>query len=140
MTETDSLIGKQFRSFTFTVERAKVEELLYALGREGSESTIVPPTFLNSSIQTSINGLNPVEGMGISRARALHAGQEYRYLDLVYFGDVLTGRTVVAGAEEKEGRSGLLRFYDLETTFTRDERPVIVVNTRVAERVAEEAG
>lgn len=139
MTHPDATIGRKFEAFEFTIDRAKVEELLFALGREDGDSTVVPLTFLNSSIQTSITGLNPVEGMGISRARALHAGQEYRYLDLVYIGDRLTGQTVLVGIDEKTGKSGVLRFFDLETTFLRGGQPVVIVNTKVVVRDDPEA-
>lgn len=144
----EAIIGQTFAPFTFKVEWAKIDELCFSLrddnpiyrsrviDAEGGEERIpVPPTFLNSSIQTRITGTNPVEGLGISRRRALHAGQEYLYIEQVYIGDVLTGRTTLTEIFEKQGRSGRVRYLTLQTRFTRDDIEVAVVHNRVAERL-----
>lgn len=146
------VIGQRFDAFTFRIEASKVEELCFAL-RDGNAvyrdekvaraaghpAIPVPPTFLNSSIQTSITGSNPVDAMGISRSRALHAGQEYEFLAPLYVGDELTGRTTLVSVTEKEGRSGKLRFLVLETRFTRDGVEVAVVRNKVVERLGRSA-
>ena len=141
-------IGTRFDAFTFRVEASKVEELCYALRDRnpeyrdaaaaqaaGHRGVPVPPTFLNSSIQTGITGVNPVDAMGISRRRALHAGQDYEYLAPIHVGDLLTGRTTLTEMTEKEGRSGKLRFLTLETRFSRDGVEVAIVRNRVVERL-----
>ena len=140
--------GTRFDEFTFRIEASKVEELCYALRERnpqyrdeavaraaGHRGIPVPPTFLNSSIQAGITGVNPVDAMGISRARALHAGQEYDYLAPIYVGDTLTGRTTLTEVTEKEGRSGRLRFLVLETRFSRAGTEVAVVRNKVVERL-----
>ena len=81
------------------------------------------------------HGWNTVDAMGISRSRALHAGQEYEYLAPLYVGDVLTGLTTLVAVTEKEGRSGNLRFLVLETRFTRGGAEVAVVRNKVVERL-----
>lgn len=146
-------VGTTFKEFTFRVEASKVDELCFALRdhdsiyrdpalapASGQPAVPVPPTFLNTSIQTGITGLNPVDAMGISRSRALHAGQSYEYLAPVYVGDVLTGRTTLTEVTEKEGRSGRLRFLTLETRFRRAGVEVAVVCNRVVERLGGGAG
>lgn len=134
-------IGRSFEPFSFVVDQAKVDELCHALRiddpayRRGSAPVEVPPTFLNSSIQTLVTGSNPVDVLGISRRRALHAGQEYEYIQPVFVGDTLNGRTTLTEVVEKQGRSGRVRFLTLETRFERDGVLVAVVRNRVAERL-----
>ena len=143
--------GIVFDEFSFRVEASKVDELCWALRESdpvyrdpaaaraaGHHGIPVPPTFLNSSIQAGITGVNPVDVMGISRKRALHAGQEYDYLQPIYVGDFLTGRTTLTEVTEKTGRSGKLRFLTLETRFRRDGVDVAVVRNRVVERLGSE--
>ena len=144
--------GTRFDDFTFRIEASKVDELCYALrdrnpeyrdagvAAAGHRGIPVPPTFLNSSIQAGITGVNPVDALGISRRRALHAGQEYEYLMPIYVGDVLTGTTTLTEVSEKEGRSGKLRFLTLETRFRRDGDEVAVVRNRVVERLGRVEG
>lgn len=140
--------GTRFDDFTFRIETSKVDELCFALrdrnpeyrdpdsaAAAGHGGIPVPPTFLNSSIQSGITGVNPVDALGISRRRALHAGQEYEYLAPIYVGDVLTGTTTLTEVTEKEGRSGRLRFLTLETRFRRDGDEVAVVRNHVVERL-----
>jgi len=136
-------IGRRFERFSFVVEQAKVDELCFALRdanplykrSEARGRVPVPPTFLNSSIQTAITGRNPVDVLGVSRKRALHAGQEYEYLQTVYVGDTLVGETTLTEVIEKQGRSGRVRFFTLETRFSRDAQEVAVVRNRVAQRL-----
>jgi hypothetical protein len=134
--------GRTFDPFTFVVEQSKVDELCFALRdeparyRQPDGRVLVPPTFLNSSIQTFVTGRNPVDVLGISRRRALHAGQEYEYRQPIYVGDVLHGRTELTEVVEKEGRGGRVRFLTLETRFERDGVEVAVVRNRVAERLS----
>lgn len=144
----EATTGQTFPPFTFKVEWAKIDELCFALREdnpifragppkaEGSVERIpVPPTFLNSSIQTRITGINPVDALGLSRRRALHAGQEYVYIEQVYIGDVLTGQTTLTDIFEKQGRSGRVRYLTLQTRFTRDDIEVAVIRNRIAERL-----
>jgi hypothetical protein len=137
-------IGQTFPPFSFVVEQAKVDELCFALkddnpiykrAIDGAAPAEVPPTYLNSSIQTLVTGQNPVDVLGISRRRALHAGQEYEYMHPIHVGDRLEGRTTLTEVVEKEGRSGTVRFITLETRFSRDGVDVAVVKNKVAERV-----
>ena len=141
-------VGTRFDDFTFRVEASKVDELCFALrdrnpeyrdagsaAAAGHRGIPVPPTFLNSSIQAGVTGINPVDALGISRQRALHAGQDYEYLAPIHVGDVLTGSTTLTDVSEKEGRSGRLRFLTLETRFRRDDILVAVVRNRVVERL-----
>jgi hypothetical protein len=138
-------IGRGFEPFSFVIEQSKVDELCFALRDDNplfkgsAQGRIpVPPTFLNSSIQTLITGSNPVDALGVSRRRALHAGQEYEYLQPIFVGDRLTGSTTLTEVIEKQGRAGRVRFLTLETRFSRDGIDVAVVRNRVAERLGEE--
>jgi acyl dehydratase len=140
----DSQVGRAFDPFSFVIEQAKVDELCFALHDDnpafkgGARRVPLPPTFLNSSIQTGITGSNPVDALGVSRKRALHAGQEYEYLQPIFVGDRLNGRTTLTGVVEKQGRAGRVRYLTLETRFSRDGVEVAVVRNRVAERLADE--
>jgi hypothetical protein len=134
-------IGQGFEPFTFVIEKSKIDELCFALRddnpiyREEGGRIPVPPTFLNSSIQTRITGVNPVDALGVSRRNALHAGQEYEFVQPVFIGDRLTGRTTLTAVVEKQGRAGRVRFLTLETRFSRDGAEVAIVRNRVAERL-----
>jgi hypothetical protein len=137
-------VGRTFEPFSFVIEQSKIDELCHALRddnplfRRSDRRTPVPPTFLNSSIQTLITGANPVDLLGVSRQRALHAGQDYEYLQPIHVGDTLQGRTTLTRVDEKSGRSGRLRFLTLETRFERDGVTVAVVRNRVAERLGQD--
>lgn len=143
--------GTVFEEFSFRIEASKVDELCWALREPSAEyrdpaaaraaghrGIPVPPTFLNSSIQAGVTGVNPVDAMGISRRRALHAGQDYEYLQPIHVGDLLTGRTTLTEVTEKSGRSGRLRFLTLETRFRRDGVEVAIVRNRVVERLGKD--
>ena len=143
----DYPVGRSFDPFSFVIDYAKVQELCFALRdanpiyrdeaaarAAGLAGIPVPPTFLNSSIQTLILGVNPVDALGISRRRALHAGQDYELLGTLYVGDRLVGQTRLADATRKLGRSGTVDFLTLETSFRRDGRLVAIVRNRVAVR------
>ena len=138
------LVGRTFDPFSFVIEQSKIDELCFALRDDnplfkgGAARVPVPPTFLNSSIQTRITGSNPVDALGVSRKRALHAGQEYQYLQPIFVGDTLTGRTTLTDVVEKKGRTGRVRFLTLETRFSRDGLEVAVVRNRIAERLGDE--
>lgn len=138
-------IGQSFKPFTFVIEQSKIDELMLALRDDnpqfkglGSGRTPVPPTFLSTSIQTLVNGQNPVDALGVNRRRALHAGQEYEYLEPIFIGDRLTGRTILSDVVEKQGRAGRMRYLTLETRFSRDGTDVVIVRNRVAERLGDE--
>lgn len=142
MAESPYPIGRRFAPFSFVVEQAKVDELCLALRdddpayRRGAAPTPIPPTFLNTSIQTLVTGRNPVDELGISRRHALHAGQSYEYLAQIHVGDQLTGQTTLTEVIEKQGRAGTVHYLTLQTSFEREGVPVAIVCNRVAVRAA----
>ena len=132
--ETDefrSLIGRETPWVEAVVERQTLERFLMSSGdtvppfrMEGRtdrwERPIVPPGFL-AAMRPDASELQ-IPDVGSVR---LNAGNEFEWLAPVHAGEVLERKTRLADVYEREGKSGKMVFFVLETTYRRAEGQVV---------------
>lgn len=114
------IVGNETAWEPFVCERWRAERVREASGLEtppyaatpgGQE--LVPPTFLSAQYVDAF-------ALGIPDAPArLNGGNRCRWLEPVHVGDVLERRSTVVDAVRKEGRSGRLDIYTVETVYRR---------------------
>jgi len=140
--------GQQYPSFTWTVEREKIVELMRTIGddnelfldrdtarSEGYRDIPAPPTLI--TMPFCWNRLFPViaADLDMDPARILHGEENYQYFEEIYPGDVLTGVLRITDVTEKSGKSGLMDVVRLQIVY-RNQRSEIVmkVETLLIER------
>lgn len=102
----------------FVCERWRTERVAWTCGFTGApyvggESPVVPPTFLSAQYVDAFS-------LGVPDAPVrLNGANSCRWLECVRVGDHLERRSEIAAAEAKQGRSGLLKIYTIETTYRR---------------------
>ncbi|MFJ7726462.1 MaoC family dehydratase N-terminal domain-containing protein [Neobacillus sp. NPDC097160] len=120
----DSLLnGRRSDEFEFEVEKGAIRVFSDALGldnplyrdeefakQQGYNSLVAPPTFPWKFI---LSMLKPVISVGM--IRSVHGGQEFHYERPIVAGDVIRCTIEPVEIFEREGRSGMLTFYILET-------------------------
>ena len=99
--------GREFPSYQFEVDRAKIKELCLAIGdnnplffdREYAQSQGYQDTPADICDSLKLWGYPEIWSrmteMGIDTARLLHAKEEYEYFAPIYPGDIITGTVVV---------------------------------------------
>lgn len=142
-------VGLRLPTFSLTVERVKVKELVEAIGdsnpiyrereaamAQGYRDTPCPPTFGTLAMQEFCGGyFRALEALGISLSKVLHGEEEYEYLDDIYPGDVLTCQMIVDSIVEKETKSGVMDLVTLRTVFTnQDGKEVLRARSVIIER------
>ncbi|WP_227937911.1 MaoC family dehydratase N-terminal domain-containing protein [Alkalihalobacillus deserti] len=122
MTTTDkTLIGSKSETIEFEVEKGAIRAFAQALGSEnpiylneeyakqqGYASLVAPPTF-PSTFRL------PKPGINVELSRTLHGAQEFLYERPIVAGDVLRCTNQLVDIFEKDGKSGTMTFYILET-------------------------
>lgn len=95
-----------------------------------------PPTFLQTLIQDA--NAQARKGLDYDPKKLLHGEQHYRYLKPVLAGDVITCQSKIMDIYEKEGKSGGMDFFVVQTTGTNQRgetafvaRAVLVVRREV---------
>lgn len=124
------LIGKEVPPFDFPIERGKIKEFANAIGDDNPiyydleyagkspfRGIIAPPTFTRTQVFWRPGPTN-AEVAGLDGRFVLHGEEEYEYFQPIFAGDILTCRTKITAAYEKEGkRGGKMIFVTFETTF-----------------------
>lgn len=121
-------VGHRFQESTFTVDPARVEEFVTALGVEpatGYEPKTgapVPPGFL---MYVTAYGSEPVhEALGVNMLRTLYGGARLEFLKPIRVGDELRVRPVVSDITEKTGSRGTLTFYEVTCEYLLEDGSV----------------
>ena len=130
-------------SFTpakFLVERGKIREFVLAIGdpnpvyvdpvsarAEGHRDVIAPPTFAAVIDLWSGDYAGDCRLMGLDPAKLLHGEQEYEYFGEINPGDEITVYRDVTAAEEKKGKSGVLKVVRLETRYINQRQELVLV-------------
>ena len=114
--------GKEYPSFSFTVEAGKVREFVLAIDDPNpaflEAGAVVPPTF--STVFTFWSGESIesyLKELGVEMFNVLHAEQEYEYHAPVHVGDTVIGQTRIADIYARTGRSGAMEFIRFDTEF-----------------------
>ncbi len=125
------LIGKEFPPFEMPVERGKIREFAIAIGDDNPiysdpayaaqtewGGILAPPTFTATKNFWRRGGPVISELTGLDPRFRLHGEEEFEYFKPVLAGDLLTCRSKIAEAYEKEGkRGGKMTFIVLEFAF-----------------------
>lgn len=133
--------GQELASFSFTVERGKIREVVRSIGdpnpvytdpdfarSEGYRDVIAPPTF---GIVIDLWGGSDFAAMcstlEMDPVKVLHGEQEYRYYGEINPGDVITAKQRLAGLAEKKS----MCLFVLETEYEnqRGEKVLVSRNT-----------
>jgi acyl dehydratase len=125
--------------FNWVVERGKIAEFIEAVGdhdpvcrdpeaarRSSFRDVVAPPTFTTVPVMWSGALFQAFDDLGIPLSRIMHAEQSYEFFREIYPGDVLRGIMEIKSITEREGRSGLMQFVLLETTFTNQHQEEVV--------------
>ncbi|WP_051581389.1 FAS1-like dehydratase domain-containing protein [Pseudonocardia acaciae] len=129
----EALVGRDTGWQPFDCEAWRAERLLAASGltdpayhpRPGAtHPPLVPPTY---PVAVRLD----TEALGIPDAPSrLNGGNTIRWLEPARLGERLQRRTTITSVDTKDGRSGRLVFYTLESTFRRPDTERIVATTR----------
>jgi len=135
--------------FQVHIERGKIAEFSRAIAAEhpdhhGGERPVVPATFLTSMFhwERGRQGANPWSTVQMSKARGMHASQEYEFFGPPpRDGDVLNAQSRIDRIFEKQGRrGGSLTFVEMVTDY-RDAAGTLVARAKMtAVETAKPAG
>ena len=134
MPVTSDVIGKAYEPTLYAVGREKIREYASAVGETnplhrdvdaartaGFDDLVAPPMFcVVYSTPAVVQGLFDPE-VGIDFPRLLHAGQEFRWNELVVAGDEITTTASVKEVRERDD----MAFYVFET-HSRNQRDELV--------------
>ena len=96
---------------------------------EGYRDAVAPPTFGTCVGLWGGPGFPDLcEKLGTNPVKMLHAEHEYQYLGPIYPGDTLHATIELADTYTKEGRSGRMQFYVLETTCTNQSGEMVLIS------------
>lgn len=133
--------GREFPSYQFEVDRAKIKELCLAIGdnnplffdREYAQSQGYQDTPASLTFATVLNFWGYPEiwsrmtEMGIDTARLLHAKEEYEYFAPIYPGDIITGTVVVDSMRD----STAMQMVTFKSVYTRAGETVLVAKMTI---------
>ncbi|WP_243292451.1 MaoC family dehydratase N-terminal domain-containing protein [Bacillus sp. FJAT-47783] len=145
MTTLNQKVGFTFEPFTFSIERGKIKEFALAIGdpnpiyydiknakEEGYRDIPVPPTFATCiEMWEGADFDTLIKALELNPLKVLHGEQTYEYLDCMYAGDVIQGKTSVVKVETKRN----LKLVTLQTDyFNQHGKKVLIATSTVIER------
>ncbi len=140
------LMEKEIPDFELPVESGKIKEFAQAIGDDnpiyydtayarssGFGGILAPPTFTTTKLFWQKEG-STADIPGLDYRYVVHGEEEFEYLKHVLAGDVLTCKSRIAQAYEKEGkRGGKMIFVLFEYAFynQRQEKVVVARSTMI---------
>ncbi len=128
-----SLINKTYPPIIFDIEKQRVKFFSKATGQtdpvyfdedaakeKGFPSLLAPPTFLTTVIHEQKNPYQYLHDLSIDMKNVLHAGQSYKYHDLVFAGDQITMESKIKNMFDK--KNGSLQFIEFESMFLNQNK------------------
>lgn len=136
-----SMIGKEFPSYTFTVERGKIREFVQAIGDSnpvytdsaaaqaaGYRDVIAPPTFATVVENWGGSGFfGMCEDLDINPVMVLHGEQEYEYAQPIYPGEVVTASPRIVNVAVRQGSKGKMTLIVMESTFRNQQGETLAI-------------
>jgi hypothetical protein len=124
-----SHIGREFPSFSYTIEPGKLREFLLAIGDNNpayqDQQGIVPPTFATVFVFWGGMGLEGLlKELDVDIWNVLHAEQEYAYIAPVHVGDTVTGRTRIANIYARAG----MEFLEIVTEYSNQHQQAVLID------------
>lgn len=143
-------IGHSFPPFTVTIERAKIRELVNAIGDDnpvyqsqqaarvaGYLDTLLPPTMATTFLfWGNTHFIEQLAELGLDVNRLMHREEEYEYLASIQPGETLTGvMTVLDGASRRGLHNTSIDLVTLQIRYTnQQEQLVLIATTRLVSR------
>ena len=132
-----SLINKSYPPIIFDIEKQRVRFFSKATGQtdpvyfdediakeKGFPSLLAPPTFLTTVSHEQRNPYQYLHDLSIDMKNVLHAGQCYKYHDLVFAGDQITMESKIKNMYDK--KNGSLQFIEFESIFLNQNKKLAV--------------
>ncbi|MAI87402.1 MAG: acyl dehydratase [Candidatus Marinimicrobia bacterium] len=132
-----SLIDKTYPPIIFDIEKQRVKFFSKATGQtdpvyfdedaakeRGFPSLLAPPTFLTTVSHEQKNPYQYLHDLSIDMKNVLHAGQSYKYHDLVFAGDQITMESKIKNMYDK--KNGSLQFIEFESIFLNQNKKLTV--------------
>ena len=132
-----SLINKSYPPIIFDIEKQRVRFFSKATGQtdpvyfdediakeKGFPSLLAPPTFLTTVSHEQRNPYQYLLDLSIVMKNVLHAGQCYKYHDLVFAGDQITMESKIKNMYDK--KNGSLQFIEFESIFLNQNKKLTV--------------
>ena len=132
-----SLINKTYPPIIFDIEKQRVKFFSKATGQtdpvyfdediakeKGFPSLLAPPTFLTTVSHEQKNPYQYLHDLSINMKNVLHAGQSYKYHDLVFAGDQITMESKIKNMYDK--KNGSLQFIEFESIFLNQNKKLTV--------------
>ena len=132
-----SLINKTYPPIIFDIEKKWVKFFSKATGQpdpvyfdedaakeRGFPSLLAPPTFLTTVNHEQKNPYQYLHDLSIDMKNVLHAGQSYKYHDLVFAGDQITMESKIKNMYDK--KNGSLQFIEFESIFLNQNKKLTV--------------
>ena len=132
-----SLINKTYPPIIFDIEKQRVRFFSKATGQtdpvyfdediakeKGFPSLLAPPTFLTTVSHEQKNPYQYLHDLSIDMKNVLHAGQSYKYHDLVFAGDQITMESKIKNMYNK--KNGSLQFIEFESIFLNQNKKLTV--------------
>ncbi|AVT37778.1 MaoC family dehydratase N-terminal domain-containing protein [Plantactinospora sp. BB1] len=131
MRDPSTIVGNSTGWAPFVCERWRAERVRQVSGLAqhpylpaDGQAELVPPSFLSAQYVDAF-------ALGVPDAPArLNGGNACRWLADVRVGDALVRNSTVIDAEVKNGRTGRLEIYTIETVYRRADTPVEVARLR----------
>ena len=132
-----SLINKSYPPIIFDIEKQRVRFFSKATGQtdpvyfdediakeKGFPSLLAPPTFLTTVSHEQRNPYQYLHDLSIDMKNVLHAGQCYKYHDLVFAGDQITMESKIKNMYDK--KNGSLQFIEFESIFLNQNKKLTI--------------
>ena len=139
MTKIEEMIGIEFESYIFEVEKYKIKELAEAIGddneiyfsleaakKEGYEGIPIPPTYLTVvEYWGGENILDKLKDFNLNPVKILHGEQEYEFIKDIYAGDILRVTSMVSDAVVKHGSTGGMDLITIEKHYVNQNDELV---------------
>ncbi len=132
-----SLINKNYPTIKFDIEKQRLKFFSKATGQtdpiyfdeiiareKGFPSILAPPTFLTTVEHEQKDPFQFLSDLSVEMGNVLHAGQIYKYHNLVFAGDIITMASKIKNMYDK--KYGKLEFVEFESLYTNQNGKLVM--------------
>ncbi|MFJ8066863.1 MaoC family dehydratase N-terminal domain-containing protein [Psychrobacillus sp. NPDC096426] len=145
LSNTQDLIGVEFKPYSFDIEKGKIRELMNAIGDDnpiytsieaakeaGYDGIPIPLTFLNTIDLWGGYGFEEkAKKLKLNKIKVLNGEQEFEYLGEIYAGDQITVTSKVIHHETKTGSTGKMDLITTENQYRNDQDKLVAISRNV---------
>jgi len=135
-----NIIGKEYPSYSYEVEKGKIREFARAIGeknqiyydegiagKKGYEGLVAPPTFGTVFFVAGNLMYDIITDLQGDLVRMLQVAQEYEYFKPIHPGMIITAETKVTDIFTKESKAGSMDFVIVETDYSQQSGEKVMV-------------